>query len=120
LERLATAEDSETLEVLDNTVILLDPMLNPDGRDAFAWRNLQSIGREPSAERDDWANDFNRWEGIQFRTGHYFFDTNRDWWAQTQRETRYRVPTWLEWRPQVVVDLHEMGADSEFYFDPPI
>ncbi len=119
LERLATAEDAETLEVLDNTVILLDPMLNPDGRDAFAWRNLQSIGREPSAERDDWSNDFNRWDGIQFRTGHYFFDTNRDWWAQTQRETRYRVPTWLEWRPQVVVDLHEMGADSEFYFDPP-
>jgi hypothetical protein len=119
LEGLAKGEDAETLEVLDNTVILLDPMLNPDGRDAFAWRNLQSIGREPSAERDDWSNDFNLWEGIQFRTGHYFFDTNRDWWAQTQRETRYRVPTLLEWRPQVVVDLHEMGADSEFYFDPP-
>jgi hypothetical protein len=119
LERLATAEDAETLEVLDNTVILLDPMLNPDGRDAFAWRNLQTLGREPSAERDDWSNDFNRWEGIQFRTGHYFFDTNRDWFAQTQRETRFRVPTMLEWRPQVVVDLHEMGANSEFYFDPP-
>jgi hypothetical protein len=119
LEGLAKGEDAETLEVLDNTVILLDPMLNPDGRDAFAWRNLQSIGREPSAERDDWSNDFNLWEGSQCRTGHYFFDTNRDWWAQTQRETRYRVPTLLEWRPQVVVDLHEMGADSEFYFDPP-
>jgi len=119
LERLATAEDAETRQVLDNTVILLDPMLNPDGRDAFAWRNLQTIGREPSAERDDWSNDFNWWEGIQFRTGHYFFDTNRDWWAQTQPETRFRVPTWLEWRPQVVVDLHEMGPDVEFYFDPP-
>ncbi|MGB6334133.1 MAG: M14 family zinc carboxypeptidase, partial [Thermoanaerobaculia bacterium] len=119
LQRLATAEDAETLEVLDNTVILLDPMLNPDGRDAFAWRNLERNGREPSAERDDWSNDFDSWEAVQFRTGHYFFDINRDWWAQTQRETRYRVPTWLEWRPQVVVDLHEMGPDVEFYFDPP-
>ena len=119
LQRLATAEDAATLEVLDNTVILLDPMLNPDGRDAFAWRNLQTIGLEPSAERDDWSNDFNGWEATQFRTGHYFFDTNRDWWAQTQRETRFRVPTMLAWRPQVVVDLHEMGPDVEFYFDPP-
>jgi hypothetical protein len=119
LQRLATGEDEKTLQALANTVVLLDPMLNPDGRDAFAHRNHGAIGREPSAERDDWSNDFNRWEALRFRTGHYYFDTNRDWWAHTQNETRYRVPSIQEWRPQVIVDLHEMSPDVEFYFDPP-
>ncbi len=119
LEHLATRDDPQTLEVLDKVVILLDPMLNPDGRDAFARRNHESIGRHPKSERDDWSNDYNYWEGLQFRTGHYFFDTNRDWWAHTQNETRHRVPVIGSWHPQVVVDLHEMGPDLEFFFDPP-
>jgi hypothetical protein len=119
LERLTVLDDEETRSLLDNTVLLLDPMINPDGRDAFAHRNHRSIGREPKAARDDWSNDFNGWEAIGFRTGHYFFDTNRDWWAHTQRETQARVPTIVGWRPQVVIDLHEMGSDVEFYFDPP-
>lgn len=119
LEHLASRDDAETMAVLDNVVVLLDPMLNPDGRDAFARRNHESIGRQAKAQRDDWSNDYNYWEGLQFRTGHYFFDTNRDWWAHTQNETRYRVPTIGSWHPQVVVDLHEMGPDLEFFFDPP-
>jgi len=119
LEHMTTRDDPETLEVLDGAVLLLDPMLNPDGRDAFANRNHETIGKQPTAVRDDWSNDFSRWEGIQFRTGHYFFDNNRDWWAHTQDVTRYRVPTLVAWRPQVVIDLHEMGPDVEFYFDPP-
>ena len=119
LERLATAADPDTLAVLDATVVIVDPMLNPDGRDAFALRNLRSRGRERVPDRDDWGNDFGRWEALAYRTGHYFFDTNRDWWAQTQPETRGRVPTLLAWRPQVVVDLHEMSSDVEFFFDPP-
>ena len=119
IEHMTTRNDPETLELLDNTVLLLDPMLNPDGRDAFVYHNHRAIGREPKAERDDWSNDFTGWEAVGYRTGHYFFDTNRDWWAHTQRETQARVPTIRAWRPQVVVDLHEMGADVEFYFDPP-
>jgi len=119
LHHLTTRDDAETLNVLDNTVLLLDPMINPDGRDAFANRNHRSIGRQPKAERDDWSNDFSRWDSVGYRTGHYFFDTNRDWWAHTQRETQARVPTIRDWRPQVVIDLHEMGSDVEFYFDPP-
>lgn len=119
LDHLARGDDSETLAVLDNVVVLLDPMLNPDGRDAFANRNHELIGRQPKPQRDDWSNDFNYWDGLQFRTGHYFFDTNRDWWAHTQNETRFRVATIGAWHPQVVVDLHEMGPDLEFFFDPP-
>ncbi|MEN8375528.1 MAG: M14 family zinc carboxypeptidase [Gemmatimonadota bacterium] len=119
LEHLATRSDDATLSVLENAVILIDPMLNPDGRDAFAHTNHRRIGGEPSSSRDDWSNSFNGWEALGFRTGHYNFDTNRDWWAHTQRETQARVPTFHAWEPQVGVDLHEMGADVEFFFDPP-
>jgi hypothetical protein len=119
LEHLTTRDDPATMEALRNTVVLIDPMLNPDGRDAFAHRNHQAIGRTPNPRGDDWSNDFNRWDALSFRTGYYFFDTNRDWFAHTQRETRERIPTFLRWRPQVAVDAHEMGADVEFYIDPP-
>jgi hypothetical protein len=53
------------------------------------------------------------------RSNHYLFDMNRDWLALSQPETRGRVALLLEWRPQVVVDLHEMGGNSTYYFNPP-
>ncbi len=118
LEHLTTRSDAATMEVLENAVILIDPMLNPDGREAFANLNHENIGREPNPSRYDWANDFTRWQSLKFRTGHYYFDINRDWFAHTQRETQARVPTIAAWHPQVVVDAHEMGSDSEFFFDP--
>jgi hypothetical protein len=118
LERLTTQDDAATMEVLRNAVILIDPMLNPDGRDAFANLNHQKIGRQPNPKPEDWNNNFDRWQGLKFRTGHYYFDTNRDWFALTQRETRYRLPTIVAWHPQIVVDMHEMGSDTEFFFDP--
>jgi hypothetical protein len=119
LERLTTSDDDETMHVLENTVVLIDPVLNPDGRDAFVYYNLQRGGRVPNPERFDWGNDVNFWEALSFRTGHYFFDINRDWFLHSQPETRARVPVFLQWRPQVGVDAHEMGIDVEFYFDPP-
>jgi hypothetical protein len=118
LEHLTTRSDAATMEVLQNAVVLIDPILNPDGRDAFANLNHQNLGRVPNPLREDWNNDFTRWQGTKFRTGHYYFDTNRDWFAHTQRETQGRVPTLLAWRPQVIVSAHEMGTDSEFFFDP--
>lgn len=119
LEHLTTRNDAATLEVLRNTVVLIDPMLNPDGRDAFAQLNHANIGREPNPAQMDWNNDFTGWQSVKFRTGHYYFDTNRDWFAHTQRETRDRMPTLHAWRPQLATDMHEMGSDSEFFFDPP-
>ena len=118
LEHLSTQSDPATLEVLDNVVVLIDPMLNPDGRDAFAQVNHENIGSVPSAYADDWANDFTRWQAVKYRTGHYYFDTNRDWFAQTQPETRIRVQTIREWWPQAITDMHEMGPDLEFFFYP--
>jgi len=119
LERLTTKNDSATLNVLKNTVVLIDPVLNPDGRDAFANLNIENMGRFANPEGDDWGNSFTSWQAVKFRTGHYYFDTNRDWFAHTQRETQHRIRTIQAWRPQVGVDAHEMGSDVEFYFDPP-
>jgi hypothetical protein len=118
LERLATQDDPATLEVLDRVVVLIDPMLNPDGRDAFARLNHENIGRVPNPHGDDWANDFTPWQSLKFRTGHYYFDNNRDWFAQTQPATRDRMTTIRTWRPQVMTDMHEMGTDLEFFFYP--
>lgn len=119
LEHLTTRNDPATMEALRHTVVLIDPMLNPDGRDAFAHINHENIGREPNPAPMDWSNDFTPWQALKYRTGHYYFDTNRDWFAHTQRETRDRMPTLHAWRPQLATDMHEMGADAEFYFDPP-
>jgi hypothetical protein len=119
LEHLTVRDDSATQVVLQNAVILIDPMLNPDGRDAFAQLNHQNIGRVPTSDPRDWSNDFTRWDPLRFRTGHYYFDTNRDWFAHTQMETRERMATLHAWRAQVAVDMHEMGSGTEFYFDPP-
>lgn len=119
VEHLTTRDDADTRRLLDRTVVMIDPMLNPDGRDAFADRNHKAIGRFTNARSDDWSNDFTSWEALTYRGGHYLFDTNRDWFAHTQRETLWRMPTFRAWRPQVAVDLHEMGSNNEFFFDPP-
>jgi len=119
LEHLSTRNDPATLEVLDNLVVLIDPMLNPDGREAFVHINHENLGMVPQSDPGDWSNSFTGWQGTKFRTGHYYFDTNRDWFAHTQKETRERLPWLHAWRPQVAVDMHEMGAGTEFYFDPP-
>jgi len=112
---LLASRDPEVVEWLNNTVIVLVPTQNPDGRDRFMNAYYQSLGLEPdgdrlSAERDEpWPSG---------RPNHYLFDLNRDWFAQTQPETRGLTQLMLGWRPQVVVDAHEMGTDDPFFFPP--
>ena len=53
------------------------------------------------------------------RTSHYYFDLNRDWFAQTQPESRGRIRVMREYWPHVSVDLHEQGGDNSYYFAPP-
>lgn len=112
----AAQNDSLADLVLQNSVVIIDPMQNPDGRDRFVNYFRQTRGRWPDADqqaaehREDWPGG---------RTNHYFFDMNRDWFAMTQPETQGRVRAFLEWYPQVLVDLHEMGSNSSYYFAPP-
>jgi putative intracellular protease/amidase len=112
---LASRNDKLVAEVLANTVVLIDPSQNPDGRNRFVHNFTIAEGLEPdggvaAAERNE------PWPGG--RTNHYYFDMNRDWFALTQPETRGRVKLLQEWYPLAFVDLHEMGTDSTYFFAP--
>ncbi|WP_031549124.1 M14 metallopeptidase family protein [Parvularcula oceani] len=112
---LAARNDPVVEEILENTVVFIDPVQNPDGRARFVHGYYDTLGLEPSgspiaAERNQ------PWPGG--RTNHYLFDMNRDWFALTQPETRARVAAYLRWHPLVVVDLHEMSTRGGYFFSP--
>jgi hypothetical protein len=112
---LAARGDAGVDRILRESIVLIDPIQNPDGRARFIATNQQGQSARPdpdpvSAEHDE------PWPGG--RSNHYLFDLNRDWFAHTQPESRGRVRTLLAWTPQVVVDLHEMGGNSTYYFPP--
>ena len=113
---LASQGDAAVDSILQNALVLIDPLENPDGRSRFIMETL--LGRAASPDPDPAAAEHDEpWPGG--RSNHYLFDMNRDWFAQTQPETRGRTRFYLEYYPQVVVDLHEMGGESSYYFAPP-
>lgn len=112
---LAAATGQEIASLLANTVILLDPCLNPDGFDRFAnWSN-DNVGKNPNPDPntrehvEPWPNG---------RTNYYWFDLNRDWMLLTQPESRGRLALYHRWMPQFVLDFHEMGTDQTYFFQP--
>jgi hypothetical protein len=100
---------------LKNTVVVIDPCLNPDGRDRYVhWFN-DVVGDVPNPNLQSREHD-EPWPGG--RTNHYNFDLNRDWFWQTQRETQQRLKLYNDWLPQVHVDYHEQGINAPYYFAP--
>src|SRR5215203_496059 len=113
---LASQGDAGVDTVLRDALVLIDPMQNPDGRARFNATNLQ--GRAASADSAPYSAEHDEpWPGG--RSNHYLFDMNRDWFAQSQPETRGRIKIGLEFLPQITVDLHEQGGDNAYYFAPP-
>jgi len=112
---LAASRDPEVLDWLDNMIIVMEPVLNPDGLDRFAhWANMHR-GRHPSADPLDREHHENWPNG---RTNYYWFDLNRDWLPLVHPESRARVQQFRAWRPHVITDTHEMGSDSTYFFQP--
>ena len=113
--QLCAGTDERTTSILENAVVIIDPNVNPDGRERYVqWVN-STLGRKPdllpySLEHSE------QWPGG--RTNHYFFDLNRDLSWQTQIETRQRVKFYREWMPHVHVDYHEMEYSSTYFFFP--
>ena len=112
---LAAAQDDATRSLLEQTVVLLDPSLNPDGLSRFAqWANMHK-GKIPAAlsasreHEEEWPSG---------RTNHYWFDLNRDWLPAQHPESRARLAQFHAWRPNVLTDHHEMGTGSTFFFQP--
>ena len=112
---LAAPEEATNKKILDNTVVFIDPAQNPDGRDRFTTRYYSAVGMEHSGDRLS-AEQNEPWP--RGRSNHYLFDMNRDWLAVTQPETKGRIKALNKYLPLVVIDLHEMGGDSSYYFAP--
>jgi len=117
LYSLIDPSNTKTKEWLKNTVVIIDPCMNPDGRERYVnWFNSISgknynpklMARE---HREPWPGG---------RTNHYNFDLNRDWAWQTQIESQQRIKLYDQWLPQVHVDYHEQGINAPYYFAPAV
>ena len=115
LYELLNKSNATTQAVLKNTVVILDPCINPDGRDRYAqWYNRvanQGGNATPFAieHREPWPGG---------RFSHYLFDPNRDWAWQTQEITQQRLKLYNQWMPHLHADFHEMGINTPYYFAP--
>ena len=114
---LAAAEGEQVENILDSVVVLLDPTLNPDGFDRFArWANTfrgRVLNSDPAhAEHNQgWPTG---------RVNYYWFDLNRDWLPLVHPESQSRMTWYHQWKPNVVLDFHEMGTNSTYFFQPGI
>ena len=112
---LAASNDVQTIKWLSESVIFIDPSLNPDGRDRAAnWHNayhsFPAVGDPADKEHQEaWPNG---------RTNHYFTDLNRDWLNLVQVESRNRLAFFHKWYPNVQIDFHEQGTNATYYFEP--
>lgn len=113
--RLAASDEAWIQELLANTIVMIDPMLNPDGMGRFAgwvnrYKGKQLVADSESIEHNEaWPRG---------RTNHYWFDLNRDWLLLQHPESQARIKHFYEWRPHIVGDFHEMGTNATFFFQP--
>ncbi|HYG19174.1 MAG TPA: M14 family metallopeptidase [Ohtaekwangia sp.] len=115
LYELSNPANTRTQEWLKNTVVILDPCINPDGRERYAsfYSQYGNIPPDPDPvafeHREPWPGG---------RSNHYLFDLNRDWAWGTQIESQHRIKIYNQWMPHVHVDFHEQSYASPYYFAP--
>jgi hypothetical protein len=112
---LVNPNNAQTKQWLQNTVVILDPCVNPDGRERYVQWYKQAANQGGNASPYAWEH-YEPWPGG--RPNHYYFDLNRDWAWQTQIESKQRLTQYNSWLPQVHADFHEMGAEAPYYFSP--
>lgn len=115
LYELLNPANTQTKEWLKNTVVIIDPCLNPDGRDRYVNWFTQMAGKNADANPNSREHS-EPWPGG--RVNHYNFDLNRDWAWQTQVETQGRIKKYNEWMPQIHCDYHEQWINNPYYFAP--
>ncbi len=107
--------NTKTKEWLKNTVVIMDPCINPDGRDRYVNWYTSIVGKNSNPKVV--AREHNEpWPGG--RTNHYNFDLNRDWAWQTQVESQQRIKEYNQWMPYIHVDFHEQYFNNPYYFAP--
>lgn len=115
LYTLSSGKNTEANNWLKNTVVVIDPCLNPDGRDRYVNYFNSVVGKTPNSDPAS-REHIEPWPGG--RPNHYYFDLNRDWAWQTQQESKQRLALYNEWMPQVHVDFHEQSYNEPYYFAP--
>jgi hypothetical protein len=109
------SNNPEILNYINNSVIMIDPTINPDGRDRHTqWANMYQGNPLVADPQDAEHNEY--WP--RGRTNHYWFDLNRDWLLGINPESRGKLKWYHEWYPNVVTDFHEMGTNSSYFFEP--
>ncbi|QIL39421.1 zinc carboxypeptidase [Pedobacter sp. HDW13] len=115
LYTLVSGTNKPATEWLKNTVVVIDPCLNPDGRDRYVNYFNSVVGKTPNSDPAS-REHIEPWPGG--RPNHYYFDLNRDWAWQTQIESQQRLALYNQWMPQVHVDFHEQSYNEPYYFAP--
>lgn len=113
LYTLAASRSQEMNRILDNTLVILNPVYNPDGHERYvvAYNSL------PNGNPEEGSYDQAVPQAFYGRSNHYRFDMNRDRVALSQDETRQEVALFLQWNPHVYADQHgQVGT----YFFPPV
>ncbi|MEY4931019.1 MAG: hypothetical protein RI909_1743 [Bacteroidota bacterium] len=112
---LVNPDNAKTKEWLKNTVVIMDPCINPDGRDRYAnfynqnGNNPPNVDPQAREHAEPWPRG---------RANHYLFDLNRDWAWETQIESQQRLKIYNQWMPHVHVDYHEQSYNNPYYFAP--
>ncbi len=112
---LVASENNKIKRLIQNSVVFIDPTINPDGRDRHSqWANQYKSINLVSDSNDAEHNE--AWP--RGRTNHYWFDLNRDWLLAINPESRGKLKWYHSWYPNVVTDFHEMGTNSNYFFEP--
>ena len=112
---LASQGDARVDQIMRESIVIIDPSQNPDGRARFVHNFRAALGLTPFGDRQAAEHD-EPWPSGRFN--HYLFDLNRDWFTLSQPETRGKIAAMLEWSPVVVKDIHEMSGDDSYFFSP--
>lgn len=112
---LTAGRDPGLAAQLEQVVVLLNPVFNPDGLDRFAHWTNSLRGIVPSADGLDREH---RQGFITGRTNYYWFDLNRDWLAHQHPESQGRLDLFHQWMPNVQLDFHEMQSHETYFFQP--
>ena len=105
------------MQWLEKVVLIIDPCMNPDGRDRYAnyfrmtGNLIPEVDPTTRSHREPWPGG---------RTNHYYHDLNRDWCWQSQKETKSRIKLYKKWMPHVHVDYHEQSYNDPYYFAPAV
>ena len=117
LHTFADTTNLDQMKWLEKVVLIIDPCINPDGRDRYASFHrmtgnlIPDVDSKTREHREPWPGG---------RTNHYYHDLNRDWSWQTQKETQHRIKLYQQWMPHVHVDYHEQSYDEPYYFAPAV